>query len=219
MDQPTPASVVYTDILQGLAELYDSEFMRSVARTSEAFPTPELANALNRNQLACKRWLLDALFNTLGGRFGDIWVLGGWYGVLAALMLDDRRFKVGRIVSYDIDPGCAEVALSMNLKQAAAGLFQAETADMHALDYRSGQPDLVINTSCEHIPDLGAWIAVLPERQTLVLQSNNYFREPDHISCVESLDAFKAQARLPELLFHGELERRNYTRFMLIGRT
>lgn len=62
------------------------------------------------------------------------------------------------------------------------------------------------------------WIATLPKRVPLVLQSNDYFREPDHRSCVPSLDAFREQAGLSEVWFAGARPAKNYTRFMLIGR-
>ena len=76
----------------------------------------------------------------------------------------------------------------------------------------------MINTSCEHLDDVPGWIATLPAGLPLVLQSNDYFREPDHRSCVPSLDAFREQAGLGEIVFAGARPAKNYTRFMLIGR-
>lgn len=217
MDKPAASGEIYTEILQGLAAYYHQDFIRNVARTAEAFPSLALANALNRKQLACKGWLLDRLSEVTDGKFNEIWVMGGWFAVLAALMFDDERFTVGRITSFDLDPHCEEVACAMNLKQAAAGRFSAETADMRALDYPRGI-DLLVNTSCEHIANLAAWLGRLPAGQLLVLQSNNYFREPDHVNCVNSLEAFQAQAGLAQTLYAGELPLEKYTRFMLIGR-
>ena len=208
------------DLLRGLATYAQSPFMHALARTVARYPWPDLANALNRNQIACKLWLRDALHATLGRDLGRIRILGGWYGVLAAMLFDDPRFDIRAIESVDIDPACAPVAALLNRAQAEAGRFRAVTADMYGLDYAAevGGPDLVINTSCEHIPDLGAWLALLPKGARVLLQSNDYVREPEHINCVESLEAFAAQARLAELLYAGKLETRNYTRFMLIGR-
>ena len=92
---------------------------------------------------------------------------------------------------------------------------------MTSLDFarvEGGRPGLVINTSCEHLPDVPGWLAGLPAGLPLLLQSNDYYREPDHRSCVPSLEAFKAQAGLSALWFAGALPTKNYTRFMLIGR-
>jgi hypothetical protein len=94
------------------------------------------------------------------------------------------------------------------------------TADMTTLDFAAmtPRPGLVINTSCEHLADVPGWLATLPAGLPLLLQSNDYDREPDHRSCVPSLDAFRKQAGLSELWFSGARPTKNYTRFMLIGR-
>jgi hypothetical protein len=91
---------------------------------------------------------------------------------------------------------------------------------MMAVDFatQSPAPGLVINTSCEHLADVPGWLATLPKGLPLVLQSNDYVREPDHRSCVPSLDAFREQAGLSEVWFAGARPAKNYTRFMLIGR-
>jgi trans-aconitate methyltransferase len=81
----------------------------------------------------------------------------------------------------------------------------------------SSGADLVINTSCEHIADIRAWLSLLPPGSRVLLQSNNYFSEPTHINCVETLDAFIAQAGLSAIAFSGSLPMKKYTRFMLIG--
>ncbi len=205
------------DLLRGLAAYTQSPFVHALAKTVARYPWPDLANALNRNQMACKLWLRDELHATLGGDLGRIRILGGWYGVLAAVLFDDPRFAIRDIESVDLDPACAPVAERLNRAQAEQGRFRARTADMHALDC-ADPSDLVINTSCEHIPDLRAWLDRLPEGCRVLLQSNDYVREPEHVNCVDSLEAFVAQARLATLLYAGAFETRNYTRFMLIGR-
>jgi hypothetical protein len=91
---------------------------------------------------------------------------------------------------------------------------------MMALDFgaETPAPGLVVNTSCEHLDDVPGWLATLPRGLPLLLQSNDYVREPDHRSCVPSLEAFRDQAGLSETFFAGALPTKNYTRFMLIGR-
>jgi len=196
-------------------------------------PPADLQHALNHNQIACKTWLLDALFDALGGRFGTVSLLGGWYGVLGALLLGDDRFQVDRVLSYDIDPDCARVAGWLNRKHAPDGRFQAVTADVRDLDYErldgrvaapgaagngAQAPDLVINTSCEHITPTEAWYGRIPPETLQVLQSNDYFDCPDHVNCQTDLDAFKADLPMRELYYQGSMARKRYTRFMLIGR-
>lgn len=207
------------DLLRGAAEYTASPLIASLAKTIAAFPNAALDVAFNHKQIACKIWARNALFQHLGQSFGTIWVLGGWYGVMAAILFDDRRFAIGHICSIDFDPAVAAVAHTLNAEASAAGRFSTNAADMYSLDYHGPgtRPDLVINTSCEHIPDLEGWLALLPPGMPVLLQSNNYATEPSHVNIVGSLEQFAATAGLSNLAFSGELELRNYTRFMLIG--
>lgn len=219
MSTDTPPDAFY-DILRGVAALTGNRVVADLARLVGQDMPPELWIAFNHKQIASKRWLIDALAQTLPRPGGPVWVLGAWYGVLGALLLDDPRLTIGTVVSLDRDPGCAAVAEQLNRRHLAEGRFRAVTADMMQLDFaaESERPGLVINTSCEHLADVPGWVASLPTGLPVVLQSNDYFREPDHRSCVGSLDAFEAQAGLSQVSFAGALLTKNYTRFMLIGR-
>ena len=139
--------------------------------------------------------------------------------MLAAILLDDPRFAIGHVTSIDVDPAVAPVAEALNAEAAAAGRFSTAAADMYGLDYHrlETRPALVINTSCEHIPDLRGWLALLPRGMPVLLQSNNYAGEPTHVNIVGSLQHFAAAAQLSRPLYSGELKLKNYTRFMLIG--
>ena len=168
-------------------------------------------------EIQCKMWARDQLFESCGGDHRRVWLLGGWYGVLAAMLFEDSRFAIGSIESIDIDPHVGTVAASLN--KAWGTRFAARTSDMYDLDYAGERPDLVINTSCEHIADVPAFLALLPRGTRVLLQSNDYFSEPTHINCVPSLEGFAAQARLSQVEYSGALKMPKYTRFMLIGRT
>jgi hypothetical protein len=212
----------YRDILAGLAVHSDSGFQRDILATLTKHQEPGIAVALNKNQMASKRWLADALFDAVGARLGTVLILGGWFGVLGAVLLHDRRFAIERVVSVDIDPRCAPIAEAMNATHVQGGRFVAQTHDMLALDYAAHaggrHADLVINTSCEHLAEFDRWYARIPERQCLVMQSNDYFACREHVNCVADLATFRARAPLAETLFAGERRMRRYTRFMLIGR-
>ena len=206
------------DILRGAAALTGNALVAAMARTVARHPRADLAIAFNHKQIGSKLWLRDCLADAARGRLEEVWVLGGWYGLLSAMLLADQRLGIGRITTFDLDAGCAPVAETLNAAELSAGRFTAVTADMNALDY-SVNPSLIINTSCEHLPDVPGWLARLPKGQKVLLQSNNYFREPDHRSCVPDLSAFRAQAGLGKVTFAGERATKNYTRFMLIGVT
>lgn len=203
------------DILRGVAALTGSKVVARMAAVVTELPRADLAIAFNHKQIGSKLWLRDCLVQTLP-RVEGVWILGGWHGVLAAILLDDPRLALVQVMSVDLDPDCAPVAQALNRDAWRAGWFEAWTANMYDLDYTKS-PELLINTSCEHLPDVPGWLAGVRRGQKVLLQSNNYFREPDHISCVPDLAAFRAQAGLREVLFAGERETKNYTRFMLVG--
>lgn len=203
------------DLARGISVYTGSPLMAGLARIIAKHPQADIATAFNHKQVACKMWARDKLLESCGGRFGRVWVLGGWYGVLAAMLFDDNRFAIEAIDSIDIDPEVQAVAQTLN--KPAGSRFQALTADMYMLDYAAARPDLVINTSCEHIADVRGWLALLPEGTRVLLQSNDYFSEPSHINCVPSLEAFSEMAGLRNVLFAGTLPTKKYTRFMLIG--
>ncbi len=215
-----PPPDAFFDILRGVSALTGNQVVADLAKLVGGEMPPDLWVAFNAKQIASKRWLVDMLAQTMPRPAGPIWVLGAWYGVLGAMLLDDARLQLDGVVSLDLDPDCAPVAERLNRRHVAAGRFRTMTADMTTLDFaRQGEtPGLVINTSCEHLADVPGWLATLPPGLPLLLQSNDYFREPDHRSCVADLECFKAQAGLSELLFAGALAQKNYTRFMLIGR-
>lgn len=203
------------DLMRGVAAYTGSPLMKGLASVLGKHPEADLGNAFNHKQIGSKMWARDSLYEALGGRLGRVVILGGWYGILAAILFDDRRFEIGAIGSYDIDPAVGPVAATLNKEWSDR--FSAETADMYALDYAALGADLIVNTSCEHIADLAGWLALLPKGSRVMLQSNDYFSEPTHINCVPDLDAFIEQAKLARLDFSGSLKMKKYTRFMLIG--
>ena len=83
----------YRDILEGLAVHAGSAFQRDVLATITRHHAPELGAALNKNQIASKMWLADALFDAVGPRLGRVLILGGWFGVLGAVLLHDRALR------------------------------------------------------------------------------------------------------------------------------
>jgi len=58
----------YRDILEGFATYGDSPFLRDVLDTLSTHQAPRIGVALNKNQMASKRWLAQCLHSTVGSR-------------------------------------------------------------------------------------------------------------------------------------------------------
>ncbi len=168
-------------------------------------------------QLQSKEWLIQALEKKSRIANARIVIFGGWNGVLAS-MLFNSDVGVKNITSVDIDPTCEEIARTMNKRQEMEGKFVAVTEDMCNFYYHS-KPDIVINTSCEHITKAKykKWLRNVPKDCKIVLQSNDYKELDEHINCVSSLSEFKKTSGLDSIMEEGELQLQKYKRFMLIG--
>ena len=215
----------YHDILDGLATYYANPFIADILATVSRFTAPDLGAALNKNQITGKLWLTNELHRAVGGRLGNIYILGGWYGVLAAMLLHDNRFDITGVVCIDRDEHCKPIADSLNRTHISRGKFRAITADLQQLDYEDilvnsnskTRPDVLINTSCEHLDQFEQWYAKIPSGTLQVLQSNDYYACEEHTNCVPDLETFQQQAPMHELLHAGSLRLKKYTRYMLIG--
>ncbi len=223
--------VYYQVILDGFARYLENPFMADITRAIIRFPDARFHIALNKNQMASKKWLIDELYRAKGRKLGTVYILAGWYGVLAAMLLNDDRFDIECVVSFDIDPACAPIAEYINRAHAAESRFRAVAADVTRIEYphpvgpgaagngsAGAAPDVVINTSCEHMDPASGWRARVPKGVIQILQSNNQFDCTEHSNCVTDLEAFRQQVDMSDPMFAGELERKRYTRFMLIGR-
>ena len=189
-------------------------------------------DCFSRGQLKSKLWLVDELKNT-GRALGTVFLCAGWYGTLAT-MLFERGFQIDKIRSFDFDPDCALVAEAFNKKWLTDGWkFKATTKDILDIDYNSyvydtiksdgdtvelnESPTTIINTSCEHISNFSDWYAKIPSKRLVVLQTNNFIEIEDHVNCSNTLKEFSESAPMQEVLYEGELELEQYTRFMKIG--
>ena len=172
-----------------------------------------MKDVFRENQLESKSWLVKQLQHW-DTDLGIVYICGGWYGVLSS-MLFISKLPINRIYSYDIDPFSTQIANDINSFKHI-NRFMAITEDIHNLDYN--KCDTIINTSCEHITNFSDWYDNIPDNKLLALQSNNVSNLDEHINCVESLEEFKQQCYISNLLYSGELNFDNFTRYMLIGR-
>lgn len=174
-------------------------------------------DAFWRGQMRSKEWLIDELQKQKHNvkSWPTIDIHGGWVGVLASMIFQSEMY-ISHINSIDIDPMCEATANLMNQLEFQSGKFHAVTQDM--CTFRS-DADIIINTSCEHITQdqYDIWLSGMPHNSLLVLQSNNY-DIPEHVRIAQSLDEFKEQCHLENVLWAGELDLPLYKRWMVIGK-
>lgn len=195
--------------------MIDSEFI--IRYTNGLYSTPiehqprydEFRDMFSFGQLASKEWLISELTkHDIGNK--SVLITGAWFGTLGVLL--KKIVPTTDITLVDIDPRC-EVFLR-NITHDISGI-KANTADMYGYVY---QEDIIVNTSCEHIGNVGSWLGLIPKNTTVVLQSNNFTDGSGHINCAYSKEDFLSQTNLSEVWYIGELVMPMYTRYMIIGK-
>ena len=199
-----------------LVNLDDVAFWMDAVRNSENhFGVLE---SFWKGQIKSKVWLIEKLAGYTPIKPLNIVIHGGWNGVLSSLLFNSR-LDINDIRSIDIDPSCEETANMICKRQEITGKFTAITEDMCEYKYEY-EPDVVINTSTEHITQeqYNRWLSNVPDNSLLVLQNNNYKEVPDHVRCYNSLQEFADASGLGDIMFKDKLELPLYDRYLLIGR-
>lgn len=211
--------------------IHNSRFFDNIGQVFEKYPDKNYADLFSKGQVRSKRWLVEEL-RKLDKDLGTVFICAGWYGTLAAFMLESD-LKIDKIRSFDIDETCASIADNINRPWVIDGWqFKASTLDITDMEYPTTHttyrangtsltleemPDTIINTSCEHITDFDKWYDKIPQGKLVILQNNDYHDLPEHVNTVNSLDEFIASAPMARVLYKGELSLEKYTRYMIIG--
>jgi hypothetical protein len=186
-------------------------------------------------QLKSKQWLVEILKDVRmiwKLDFGTIYVLCGWYGILSAMLF--LEFEIDRIRSFDIDERCEKIADQVNkIYSSDEWRFKAITQDILDINFEvhswqcwsnknnrmskliTDIPNTIINTSCEHMSP--EWFDNVPPGKLVALQSNDSFTEEGHINAVTSVDEFKDMFPLSTIYYDGQIDFKQYKRFMLVG--
>jgi trans-aconitate methyltransferase len=165
------------------------------------------------SQIKSKVWLMENIEKFNNKFFPEIYIFGGWYGILAQLLAD--KYPDKKIFSIDQDPECAIIGSELCNRDPKITFI---TEKMENFTNYTKFP-LVINTSVEHLTEdiFNTWLDNIPEKASVVLQGNNFFDCPEHVRCVKSLEEFEAIAKLNSLFMTGTLDCSQFSRFMLIG--
>lgn len=232
-DTPQHIMVIYRmwDIVPDMPQFLKTYF---TVYNHPNFNAKEMMDAFSNGQLNSKLWLID-IVNTLGIPLGKVWTLCGWIGTLAYLMFMHKdQLSVVSVRSFDIDSTCHELADTMNRAYVVdSWKFKATTMDVNLLQYddftydtvkRDGtvqsvfeSADTVINTSCDHMGASNQWWDNIPVGKLVVLQNNDFFEHDEHSNCCYTIEQFKDNYPMQQILFEGVLDCTIYNRFMLIG--
>ena len=187
-----------------------------------AAPDGRWEDALSRNQIKSKVWLLEKLFETSRYRNTTITkgiheavLPGGWFGMLPYLANLKYKKQVKNIKFLNVELDSQTVSPSKELNSDPK-LFNTIIGDIRDFKFINKNA-ILIDTIVEHFDDHGSWISSLPIGTMCVLQGNDMFDEPDHVNCHESLEEFVSCCGLSKIFYQGELTLPNCNRYMVIG--
>lgn len=176
-------------------------------------------------QMGSKVWLAEKLKENLPKNKWNIWLLAGWYGVLSQILFICNDLQIQKLHSFDIDPNVEFTANKINDYWRWLGKFTCSTKDIQTIKFEKlpawqEHPNLVINTSLEHLSD-NSWWSNLPSETWFAVQSTN-LKHKEHINICESIEQLIEQIKPARVVYSGEMffdykNENSYTRFMVIG--
>jgi hypothetical protein len=175
----------------------------------------EFRDMFSSGQIKSKTWLATEL-SKLGLSIDTFCICGAWFGTLAFYI--KKAFPNALVTCLDVDPRCTSFITSLSYGSQDSGWLKARIEDMYKSPF---DEKCIINTSCEHIPDIKNWLSLIPKDKYVVLQSTNYTKPEDHISVVHSIEEFEKSVSgfFKKIHFSGKLELNVYTRYMIIAET
>ena len=182
---------------------------------AEARHNKDLLDSVSPNQYKSKEVLIKHVENLqLVDQNSEIVIFGGWYG---SILIPAFQY-VDRITLIDKDKDVINISKNR--------LFDHyKNIDFISKDVFDWAPDskriktcnLIINTSCEHMPSMKK--LELNTKAYFAYQSNNMYDIEGHINCVSSMEEFKFQ--LPEnakVMVEDKITDERGTRFLLVGK-
>ena len=228
--------------LQYISHCIDDEFLRTASRWSIKWHNlVNLNDHLSRGQIQSKFWMLDHLKPVLQERkkqgydIDTVVHYGGWYATVAWFILKEFA-DIKQYLNLEVDHTCVGISDDFNEEfYNDSWRFKGIGMDVNDVKWNDRTfnawaqnkqeklvelkigPQLIINTSCEHMSD--DWFYNLPKDMLVCLQTNDYFSNEQHINCVNNVDEALEKYKFTRVYYSGELDTQLYKRFMIIGRT
>lgn len=202
------------------------DWMNLIRSTEDSILRYEFLEAFWESQITSKYWMIQELKKIANTTIGAkkilnnsfAYVFGGWHG-LSAMCLVDNIPELSLVYSIDKDS-----KNELNGKKLCNydRKIAFQTYDMTEFPQRGYNPintALVVNTSSEHITqeEYQRWIRNVPPRTLIVLQGNNYDKVQEHVRPAKNLAHFMEINPLDAVYYSGELDCKQFTRYMIIG--
>ena len=175
----------------------------------------DLLDSFSPNQFKSKLKLINHIKNlNILDKNSEIVIFGCWYG---SILIPAFYNDVKRITAIDIDPKVISKAKYKIFKDYNVDFISKDVFDWAPDSSRIKKTDLIINTSCEHMPSMKK--LNLDTKSYFAYTSNNMYDIEGHINCVSSIEEFKWQ--LPDnakVIKEDRIVDDRGTRFMLIGK-
>lgn len=169
-------------------------------------------------QVHSKIWLSQILNEHYNNPVpSNIYIFGGWLGVLANILFQNSKFYIDTIYNIDLDTWCKPNSEKLNDTYHKMQRYYAEAGDMKDYEY-TDSPDIIINTSTEHVTQetYDIWYDNIPTGSLVVIQGNDFFSCDEHVRCSKDLNEFITMNRVTNPIFSGQLGTSVYNRFMCI---
>ncbi|MCB0362187.1 MAG: hypothetical protein KDD35_05680 [Bdellovibrionales bacterium] len=153
-------------------------------------------DAFSNGQVTSKLWMCEIIEREFASSSAlHLCVLGCWYALLPFLLLSRGQVRLSSLSLYDLDQQALMGARGLLENWICCGLpisFQkGDCNELTVTEWLSRSPDLVVNSSCEHLTS-HKWIENLPPGTRVLLQSTN-MKHWTHVLSPSSLSDFEGQ--------------------------
>ena len=197
-----------------LVEEYIPKFMQSLYsdESKGILEAQELIDMFHENQMTSKNELLKACdkLDIHSNFYINGLYIASWMGFMTRILSDNYNYYMSEI---ELDERCGPVSIKYNEKNKRYREHIVGDALEQDKDFFE-RYNLVINTSCEHMPS--NWYYKLPDKCWVILQCNNFNEIDDHINCVENIKEMKARYPM-HVKYESELQCTIYNRYTLAG--
>lgn len=172
-----------------------------------------VSTIFSKSQILSKLWMAETL-SKFKLNFNSILLIGGWL-THHSLFLKDISYS--NLYSIDPDSSINSLVNAMNPDAQVCNKNVQDCFDEAGNIVFNDiviEPDLIINTSAEHMDN--TWFEKLRPGTTVLIQSNSS-PEFQHINYSENFGAFLKKYPISNVYYRGETTFPNYKRFMIYG--